>query len=212
MKREYSNRQPGSQRRQYGFTLTELMFAMAFLAFLLLFIVNAMVQYMATYNKGLTYKAINQTGRIVFEDMTRAVRVSETGPDTNLLSQGRLCISGQTYVWNFGNDNSNQYAGNNSDSIDGIIRVPDTTGELCKDVSNRPSESEVTVIAPGRVAVQEFIITSADNGGLYHIELVLGTDGEDAPTRQGGNFSCPGGRAGQFCAFAEFESQISARR
>lgn len=204
----------GKQQKD-GFTLTELMFAMAFLAFLLLFIVNAMVQYMATYNKGLTYKAINQTGRIVFEDMTRAIRVSGENTNTGLVSQGRFCVSGQAYVWNYGDQSTNQYQAQNGQDdgrVDGIIRVPDATQELCKDTDNRPSRDDVTVIAPGRVAVQEFVVTSADSGGLYRIELVLGTDGEDAPTRQGGSFSCPGGRAGQFCAFAEFETHISVRR
>lgn len=212
------------RRQCTGFTLTELMFAMAFLAFLLLFIVNAMVQFMATYNTGLTYKAINQTGRIVFEDITRSVRVS--GADTTHVDRGRLCVGGQAYVWNINrpsSDTNNQYE--SGGAVEGVIRVPDTTGGLCKDDSEEgDGENEsnnpnvigdgvpVTVIAPERVAVQEFNLQSADSGGLYHLQLTLSTSGDNAPERQNGRAVCPGGRDGQFCAVANFETNIAIRR
>lgn len=214
MKLETENWKLRKRQESSGFTLVELMFATAFLAFMLLFIVTAMLQYMAVYNKGLTYKAINQTGRTVFEEVTRSIRVS--GADVGNVDEGRLCVGGQAYVWNSpataAGGEFNTYSG--GDRIEGIIRLPDSTGQLCNEESGPllpGAEDEQTVIASSRVSVQKFIGQSADNGALYHLEMVLGTSGANAPNNTASGITCPPGRDGQYCAVASFETHIARR-
>lgn len=95
---------------QRGFTIVELMVAMAFIAVLLLAIAGAVMQVGAIYNRGVTMKSVNQAGRVVIEDMKRSL--SESGPlaieyipqspdGTNTIG-GRLCTGVYSYVWNIG--------------------------------------------------------------------------------------------------------------
>lgn len=51
------------KKHNEGFTLIELMLAMAFISFLLLFMVAAILQVTRLYVKGSAIRQINQTGR-----------------------------------------------------------------------------------------------------------------------------------------------------
>ncbi len=62
-----------SRSRVNGFTLVELMLAMAFVSMLLLAIAMTVMNIMHIYTKGLTMKAVNQAGREVVTDMKRTV-------------------------------------------------------------------------------------------------------------------------------------------
>ena len=55
---------------QRGFTIIELMLAMTFVSFLLMAIAMVTVQVGKTYNRGLTLKTVNQSGR----DITDSIR------------------------------------------------------------------------------------------------------------------------------------------
>jgi len=204
-------RTPDSKLPAAGFTLIELMLAMAFLSFMLIFIVLALIQYMATYNKGVVYKEINQAGRTIFEDVTRSLRVSSA--NVRSMDEGRLCVGGQAYVWNTA-ATDNRYADTTA-VISGIIRVPDSTGSLCSsdltELIDVPQEGE-TVIAGSDIAVQTFTGREADDGGLYYLNLKLSTSGSNAPINFEGDIQCPPGRDGQYCALAEFETHVAARR
>lgn len=203
-----------ASHKQRGFTLIELMLALSFLAFILIFIVSAMVQYMNTYNKGLVYKEINQAGRTTFEDINRSLRFSSA--NVSLMSKGRLCMGGETYVWNTPTV-TNKYEGTVGNVEEGMIRVPDGAGALCiADTMGNgpliPKLPESDVIAGSNVEVQSFAGTQYDNGGLYKLKLVLSTGGDNRPDNNLGDIECPGGSEGQFCAVAEFETFIAARR
>lgn len=84
-----------------GFTLIELMLAMAFLSFILVFMSLTLVQMIRTYDKGLTTKQINQAGRTVTEDISKSMRGEQPGRIvlTNV-PNGRLCIGNVMYIWN----------------------------------------------------------------------------------------------------------------
>lgn len=199
------------QHKQNGFTLVELMLAMAFLTFVLLFIVTAMVQYMGTYNKGLVYKEINQAGRTIFEDITRSLRTSSA--NVRQMDEGRLCVGGQTYVWNtpLGADQSTDNRYQSGVKIEGIIRVPDAAGQFCSSLDQIPRNGETVIANPG-VVIQSFTGESGDNGGLYSLALVMSTGGDNSPVDNFGNIECEPGNKGQFCAVASFETNIASRR
>lgn len=59
------------QCRRHGFTLIELMLAMAFVSVLLLAIATIAIQAGKLYNRGLTLKSINQSGREIGDILRR---------------------------------------------------------------------------------------------------------------------------------------------
>ena len=93
-----------------GFTLIELMLAIAFLGSIVLFATLTVVQSLSVYNKGVAIKQINQVGRTLIEDVNRLSGGGQSGVassfkiDDNDIA-GYLCItpSGSSdtraYVW-----------------------------------------------------------------------------------------------------------------
>ena len=72
--------------RSAGFTIVELMLAMAFLAVLLVVITMTVIQISNVYNKGLTLRAVDQAGRTLQLGADRRY----TGPDcpAEMLAEG----------------------------------------------------------------------------------------------------------------------------
>jgi len=121
-----------SRRRADGFTLVELMLAMAFVSMLLLAIAMTVIGIMHIYTKGLTMKAVNQAGRDVVADMKRTVGEGQvftvgskdgasptygmrppfvlqknlTGDIQTAITDdsfgGRFCTGNYSYIWNIG--------------------------------------------------------------------------------------------------------------
>lgn len=89
------------KRKQQGFTIIELMLAMTFLSFVLVFLALTLVQMIRTYDKGLTIKQVNQAGRAMTEDIAKSMRGEQPGNIvlTNV-ANGRLCIGNVMYIWN----------------------------------------------------------------------------------------------------------------
>lgn len=87
-----------------GFTLIELMLAMAFLSVLLISIALLLIQIGTIYNKGMVTKEINQTGRAVSDDFRRVAGAAESITlDTDYVATtggGRLCLGTYSYIWN----------------------------------------------------------------------------------------------------------------
>lgn len=116
-----------ANRRQKGFTLVELMVAMAFVSVLMLAIAMAVIQISNIYNKGLTMRAVDHAGRALSTEIRQTLGQSEPfSVDTALRIQkypesssvnpdgGRFCTGTFSYIWNFGTsmDNPiNKYAG-----------------------------------------------------------------------------------------------------
>ncbi len=98
-------------RSARGFTIIELMLAMSFIAVLLIAIAMTIIQIGNIYNKGLTLKEVNQTGRDLSEDFRRTIAIGGKVNLTNDYAEvldgsrvvgGRLCLGSSSYVWNFG--------------------------------------------------------------------------------------------------------------
>lgn len=143
--------------KQTGFTLMELMLAMAFVAMLLLAIAAVVLQIAGIYNKGTTMKAVNQASRSIVTDMRRVigesrpfdVTTSPQGvqpkstnfvllPDDNSAAGyaaprgGRLCTGSYTYIWNIGTNQENVYQDDATKPLR-FIRVNDSGGRYCAD-------------------------------------------------------------------------------
>lgn len=209
-----------------GFTLVELLLALAFVGFVLIFVVTTVVQVLRTYNKGLAIKEINQTARSVTEDMTRVIRgTSRYNVVTAPLSdpggnKARVCFDGVSYVWNFTNSSMNQYT-------DGgrvvLARVDDPGSSLCTPVSGvypNVNRANALELLTDRVWVHQFTVTPTVGGGFINVFIQLST--ADDLTQPALNYDptnpdpsarvyCKGGGEGQFCAVANFTSSVNAR-
>jgi hypothetical protein len=196
--------------RLSGFTIVELMIAMAFIALLLLAIASAVIQVGAIYNKGVTMKSVNQAGRLVVGDFKRVVSESEPFDvvasykphDHNQGSQGtpeydggRLCTGQYSYIWNIGKfidpdipaSQANKYAGSDSDKPLRLIRVRDSGKEYCKDdAAGTIQFADATeLLSDGTLAVQDFQIERVTNNmasgmALYSIKIAISDASQDA--------------------------------
>lgn len=217
--------------KQAGFTLVELLLALAFVAFVLIFATTTIIQVMRTYNKGLAVKEINQTARAAMEDMSRIIKVSNantivslatTSPDVTGASanQGRVCLSSVSYVWNFGSASTNRYT---DGSRVGFARVNDTGGSMCLGSPGsypQVPKANATEMLTGNVWVQQLTVVPGVNGKFYDIFIQFSTS--DDPTNPALTTSwtdptpanrvvCRGGGVGQFCAVASFSTSVNAR-
>lgn len=86
-----------------GFTIIELMFAMAFVAVLLMAIASVVIQMSIIYNRGVTLREVNQSGRGVIDIMTRDIAEATPFKVSDYLIStadgGRLCLGTVTYAW-----------------------------------------------------------------------------------------------------------------
>lgn len=127
-----------------GFTLIELMLAMAFISVLLLAIAMTIIQIGTIYNKGMTLKEVNQSARSISDELRRGIAASEAFTlNTKYVTNpagGRLCLGQNSYIWNYGKaitQNSadlTKYATTTLNSSLGSIRflkVPDSAGIYC---------------------------------------------------------------------------------
>ncbi|OYX39816.1 hypothetical protein B7Z00_00115 [Candidatus Saccharibacteria bacterium 32-50-10] len=143
------------EHKRGGFTLIELMLAMAFISVLLLAIALTAIHVGRIYNKGLVIQSVNQAGRDVGDILRRdflqtdARSVSGSGgdrvimiSDTSQQRSGRFCLGGYSYIWNTPQALSAERQSRGSASgglvVDqsgepiSFVRVVDEGGALCQ--------------------------------------------------------------------------------
>lgn len=184
---------------QKGFTLVELLLAMAFIAFLLIFTVSVIMQLTLLYSKGLATRQINQTGRQVVDALSRSLRDTKPRP----AGAQRLCVDGTTYVWNTSSSIVNNYA---DGAPVGFVSVADPTGTYCSG-SNVPRNLTKDLLGPN-LSVVTFTVTPV--GRLWDIKLLISTGGSNIVQNVGGKFECPVDN--KFCSFGEFDTSVYIRR
>lgn len=214
-------------RKSKGFTIIELMMAMAFLAFILIFVVGTIVQLLRVYNKGVTLKQINQSSRTVIENMNRDIAGSKQVLTTRAggaSATNRICTDVASYVWNTRqdirnnqNDASkmpNRYSSGNQ--LIGLVRSDDTT--LCSTQGGVKAvdPSTATELLGGGAAVNTLQVGKKNNiSKLYEVRLGLGTsDPAGYVTIPGPDETvntCAPSPQGDFCATAEFVTIVYAR-
>lgn len=214
---------------QAGFTLIELMLAMAGVAFLLLAIAMTTMQISNIYTKGLTIKSVNQIGRELSDTLQRDIRAS-TPFDVASSSQfvptphgGRLCLGEYSYVWNYGKTLESP-AGpdtilyNDNTTPVRMARVLDSGGQICTNAApgQRIVRADATELLSGTdnldLALHTFTINAsapdpALGQALYSVSFALGTN--DRPAIETGDASCkpPNDNDSnwQFCAVNVFD-------
>lgn len=196
--------------KYHGFTLIELMIALAFVAFILIFATTAVVQVMQTYNKGLAVKQINQAGRTTLEDMARFIRVADpSAVNTAALSNRRVCLGGVSYVWNLYNTpgaSANRY---DDGSALTLTRVNDAANAMCTSSGGSyPSvpKAQATDILSSNVWVMALTVSQPTvSAPLVDITVRLAVANDPAITA---GQCATGGSVGQFCATSDFSTTV----
>ena len=204
-----------------GFTIIELMIALTFIAFLLIFIVIMTMRITQMYSKGMTLKSINQSSRTIVDQMARDISAS-TQPETKSVDDGSntiLCTSGATYLWNplskieTGDvrlNNIRYKAGARGENIP-VYLVRSTKTDVCAD-SGKVSELEYNhesnqeLLSSSAAVININLSQIANNPKLKKLNVTLGTP--DKTVYEPGQNICLSGSAGDFCATAEFERII----
>ena len=183
-----SNRLPDG--RAAGFTLVELMLAMAFISVLLLSITMVAIQAGRLYNRGVVLRDVNQAGRDISDTLrrdflqTNAEKITKVDDQPVIIIRnggtpvsGRFCLGGYSYVWNYAAalDNERLRAGSGIvHSDDGqpinLARVVDWDGGLCAKAANGSYPATLT---SGETTQLLKSITRAGEGtiGLHRLTL-----------------------------------------
>lgn len=214
-----------------GFTLVELVLAMAFISFLLIGIALSTIQMMKTYNRGLTLKSVNQAGRDVGDLLRRDSFVAKL-PDAHIVkpadgngSLGRMCLGSYSYLWGDpGITDETKKPKYNTGEVIVLARVVDRGAEYCaqdkdgnykkeviKSTNSQEGATELLQSIQGDLAVYDISVTSIKPKDqmveLYSIAYTIGTG--DAGAIDTTNQSCkpPGDMASNFdfCAVNQFE-------
>ncbi len=130
--------------KSQGFTLIELMLAMAFISVLLLAIAMTIIQVGTIYNRGMTLKEVNQSARSMSDELRRGIASSEAfALSTKYVTNSagaRLCLGQNSYIWNYAkaitsaDSELTEYASASLNATLGSIRflkVPDPAGIYC---------------------------------------------------------------------------------
>lgn len=187
-----------SQGNSRGFTLIELMLSMAFISILLISIALLVLQISNIYNRGITLREVDTTGRVIAEQFRRDISQQASFEISNINYfdygiGGRLCTGYYSYVWNYakaiedGSSSLNKYETSISDVIK-LIKINDPANDACKtslagvlpDITYNNSIVNLIPVS-SNLALYEFNIsklTSDDitKESLYKISYTIGTN------------------------------------
>jgi len=224
------------KHKSHGFTLIELMLAMTFLSFILVFMALTLTQMIRTYDKGLTVKQINQAGRTVIEDIARSMRGQQSGQIVvSTVTDGRLCVGDIMYVWNpvykgtqtspAPNQTPDQYQFNTPTTPMTMARLKlaNATNNCAFPAAPNVQSQDNYSLLSDRARVLWAGATPSADGRLVELTLVLGTyditeqtniknntltSVFNTPTFTGGQPTCKSGSDGNYCAFSEFSTIV----
>lgn len=212
------------------------MLAMTFLSFVLVFMSLTIVQMIRTYDKGLTIKQVNQAGRAITDDISKALKDGQPGQIklTNV-SNGRLCIGNIMYLWNpVYSDKTPTPTTIDPYALSGapitmarreVTNLPDCTNPPCgtSGCYNVPANSTNYSLLGGTARVLWAGVTPSPDGQLVKLTFIMGTyDVTEAANIRSKNFTdvfntptfsanqpiCQPGSNGNYCAFAEFSTIV----
>jgi prepilin-type N-terminal cleavage/methylation domain-containing protein len=198
-------------KKQRGFTIIELLFAMSFLSVLLIIAMVSSLNIMRTYSKGLALKQVNQSGRAIGTELQRSLKAAQPPVDGTKVTDGRLCLGAYSYVWSVGGQDPYLY--DNGDKV-GFAKVSDSTRAMC--AVGRPTvprDRSVELLAGDTtLAIQSASLAEpASYSGyfLYSFTFTIATN--DAGLLNDERSACRVAGEQQFCALNRFVITASAR-
>lgn len=178
-----------------GFTLIELLLAMTFLSAILLFSTLVFVQALATYNKGVTIKQINETGRAITTDLSRSANGAEQIIISGQAVPQFLCVGQTAYMWNVATNPQAQRIQFGDGTPISMVRTKEGVDArkttYCSDMGGSTrvvNEADFESLIGTQAQVLEIEVTpraledtdiSSANVPLVRLELTVGTTSED---------------------------------
>ncbi len=209
--------------RAKGFTITELMFAMSMLAIVLLILLASILQLTRTYNKGITLKQVNQNGRVIGDELTRAIRLAGTASIAQPANRDRVCFGSNSFIWT--NDNSsslaktyNRYNGASGQLVTGFVKVSGVN--LCSSPNSFVPRDQATQLLKGGegagsendesgLVMRGVTVSIPLNSKLVSISYTISTSDPDGDLISSGK--CKGSSGDDFCALNRFNVTVYAR-
>lgn len=208
-----------SQNKQRGFTIVELMIAVAFISVLLVLIAISTMYVSNIFTKGITLRTVNQAGRLVIDDMRRSVAespvilrsgthdfLSAARPSTTAKS-GYFCTGRYSYVWNLGHNlqsdtpSTSQLLYSDGSPIR-FARFEDPSGQIClypTDRTKRQKGQAVELLSSGdrdlvlgSLSVIERSTDPTTEQALYEVNMVIRTNDAKALTTDRARCRAPG--------------------
>lgn len=182
-------------KRQKGFTLVELIMALAFFSFMMAILSIGVVQIMRIYQAGVSQRRTQQAARVAMEDITREVRATTR---IMVATNGRLCLDGAAKI-------DYQLVGGELLKRTGFTDCNNANTSPTKLIETSPGNNNLVV----RV-FNNFAVTNPSNGQNTSVDVnLLVTTGADDLLN--GNACIPGVTGSQYCATTQFSNTISLR-
>lgn len=197
-------------KRTDGFTLVELLLAMAFFSFILTFVVAGFVQINRAYTKGITVRRVQEGARAVMEDLTRAMRTAGSVTNSSATPPYRICFGNTRIGWN-------QYDGSGLESTETlggeqINYVKTFDGNTTCDAPFSPTQDNTSPLDE-LVKLQHLSIRQVGPPELrtYAIKVVTSSVEDSDFDNKGENATCRVQVGDQFCDIATLETVVSLR-
>lgn len=185
-----------SRNKNTGFTLVELMIAMAFISVLLIMIAAVVIMTSRIYTQGVTLRTVNQEGRLLVEDMRRTISQSRPIPAPYIITSpseyGMLCTGKYTYLWSYGKTFKKDGTSTSplKYSLDAgsppvyFAKVSDADAVMCsswqkdKSIPALSKATSTSLLDSGdrALAIHRASITGSEATGIYHVSLTIGTN------------------------------------
>ena len=208
------------QQATRGFTLVELMLAMAFFASILAISSTTFVQILGIYNKGLAVKQMNQAGRTFTDSLIRNANQSlsniSVAPAAGANTVRCIRLGSTTYLLSYFNENGSSpsaYRFNTPGTPPvNFVRynAPNKQCPTTNPASVVPAEVSPVIGGSLRVYYTDIAPVTAD-GTLLRFKIVLGTYVGDPlrdPTALGPTVTCPASSLGDFCSTSTYETVL----
>ncbi len=187
--------------KEKGFTLVELLLAMALFSFILLFATTGFIIINRAYNKGLTVKLVQDEGRKLVEELTREIRVSSAEGIDTVSKPDCISLNGYRYYWSI--------------PMSGAANSP---GRLLKEEGKNCADS-IVIASPGgvdvlntRIGVQFMAVTRvAASTSTYSVKVVLSTADTDLVDTTGENATCTTNSGNQYCDIVTLTTVVNSR-
>jgi len=176
-----------------GFTVIELMLAMTFLAVLMVTIAFLTIRITSIYQKGLTIRSVNQIGRSLVAEFSRAISAS---PYNDQLTEatdyfqdnlngapgdqlyGAFCTGSYSYIWNTGVAFNEEgvtplkYQDNNVGTIDfRLLRLEDNGGFACEAIAGVSGGTVNLADTIGKPPIE--LLSSTNDSLMSEVDLAL---------------------------------------
>lgn len=207
------DRSPRKHATKEGFTLIELLLAMAFFAGILMLCTALFISMLATYNKGLSIKQMDNAARSLSDDIVRtshnATKQYEKAVDRNCIVLGDTA-----YIWTLPGENTGyRYDSGSKEQV----AFGKGVANLCSIIKNTTDNNyyvdrqAVTSLLGDNLRVYSFSIDGSSN--LASLKIVFGTYNasmtDSNPSLVSGQFQCPAAPSvGAYCAFLPYENVI----